>query len=78
MTQYNTLNIKLCDSQLNKLKFGIKNNLEVTLKISQNVIGDSNEENNFLHKLLFTNTQVSKLWKDFADNSSFNIKLSIS
>ena len=78
MTQYNTLNIKLCDSQLNKLKFGIKNNLEVALKISPNVIGDSNEENNFLHKLLFTNTQVSKLWKDFADNSSFNIKLSIS
>ena len=78
MTQYNTLNKKLCDSQLNKLKFGIKNNFEVTLKISPNVIGNSNDENNCLHKLLFTNTQVSKLWKDFADNSSVNIKLSIS
>ena len=32
MTQYNTLNIKLSNSQLNKLKSGIKNSTEVTLK----------------------------------------------
>ena len=49
MTQYNTLNVKLSNSQLNKLKSGIKNNAEVTLKISSNVIGDSNDENNFPH-----------------------------
>ena len=43
MTQYNTLNVKLSTSQLNKLKFRIKNGTEVTLKISSNVAGDSNE-----------------------------------
>ena len=52
MTQYNTLHIKLFNSQLNKLKPGIKNGTEVTLKISSNVVGDSNDEDNFLHKLL--------------------------
>ena len=45
-------------------------------KISSNVVGDSNDENNFPHKLLLTNTQVSKLRKAFANNSSANIKLS--
>ena len=74
MTQYNTLNVKLSTSQLNKLKSGIKNGTEVTLKISSNVFGDSNDENNFLYKLLLTNTQVSKLCKAFANNSSANIK----
>ena len=63
MTHYNTLNIKLSNLQLNKLKSGITNNTEVTLKISSNVIGDSNDENNFLHKLLLTNAQVSRLHK---------------
>ena len=51
MTQYNNLNVKLSNSQLNKLKSGIKNNTEVTLKISSNVVGGSNDENNFPHKL---------------------------
>ena len=74
MTQYNTLNVKLSTSQLNKLKSGIKNGTEVTLKISSNVFGDSNDENNFLYKLLLTNTQVSKLCKAFANNSSANVK----
>ena len=76
MTQYNTLNVKLSNSQLNKLKSGIKNNTEVSLKISSNVIGDSNDENNFPRKLLLTNTKVSRLCKAFASNSSANIKLS--
>ena len=46
------------------------------MKISSNVVGDSNVENNFLHKLLLTNTQGSKLRKAFANNSSANIKSS--
>ena len=66
----------MSNSQLNKLKLGIKNNTEVTLKISSNAVGDSNDENNFLHKLLLTNTKVSKLRKAFVNNSSANIKLS--
>ena len=76
MTQYNALNLKLSNSQLNKLKSGIKNNTEVTLKTSSNVVGDSNDENNFPHKMLLTNTQVSKLRKAFANGLSANIKLS--
>ena len=58
MTQCNTLNVKLSTSQLNKLKSGIKDDTEITLKISLNVVGDSNDENNFPQKLLLTNTQV--------------------
>ena len=58
MTQYNTLNVKFSNSQLNKLKPGIKNGSETTLKILSNVVGDSNDENNFSHNLLLTNTQV--------------------
>ena len=74
MTQYNTVNVKLSNSQLNKLKSGIKNNAEVTLKVSSNVTGDSNDENNFLHKFLLTNTQVSSLRKVFANSSPADIK----
>ena len=66
----------MSNSQLNKLKSGIKNNTEVSLKISSNVIGDPNDENNFPRKLLLTNTKVSRLCKAFANNSSANIKLS--
>ena len=50
MTQYNTLNLKLSNSRLNKLKSGIKNDIEVTLKLSSNVVGSSNGENS-LQKL---------------------------
>ena len=65
MTQYNTLNVKS----------RIKNGTEVTLKLS-NVVGDSNDDTNFLSKLLLTNTQVQRLCKDFANGSSTNMKLS--
>ena len=69
MIQYNTLNVKSSDSQLNQLKSRIKNGTELTLKISSNVVGDSNNGNNFPHKLLLTNTQVS-------NSSSADVKLS--
>ena len=73
MTQYNTLNVKLSNWQLNKLKSGIKNgNFEMFI----NFFGDFNDEKNFPHKLLLTNTQASKLRKSFANSSSANIKLS--
>ena len=76
MTQYNTLNVKLSNAQLDKLKSGIKNGIEVTLKLSSNVVGDSNDKNNFPHKLLLTNTQFSRLCKVFENGLSANIKLS--
>ena len=66
----------LSNLQLNKLKSGIKNGNEVTLKLLSNIDGDSNNENNFPQKLLLTNTQISKLLKAFEDGSSVNIKLS--
>ena len=56
MTQYNTLNIKLSNSQINKLKSGIKDGTEVTLKVSSNVVSYCNDENNFQHNFLLTNT----------------------
>ena len=58
MTEYNTLDVKLSTSKINELKSGIKCGTEVTLEISSNVVGDSNNWNNFTHKLILTNTQV--------------------
>ena len=66
----------MSNSQLNKLKSGTKSNTEETLKISSYIVGDSNDGNNFPHKLLLINTQFSRLCKAFANNSSSNIKLS--
>ena len=74
MIQYNSLNVKLSNSQLNKLKSATKNETEVVLRFSSNIIGDN--EANFPHELLLTNRQVSNLRKSFANNSSTDIKLS--
>ena len=63
MTQHNTLNVQLSNYQVNNLKSGIKILPEMTLKISLNVAGESNGENNFLHNLLLTNRQFSKPFK---------------
>ena len=38
MTQYDTLNVKLSNSQLNKLKSAIKNGTKVTLNLSLNIV----------------------------------------
>ena len=64
MTQYNSLNV----SQLNKLKSAIKNKTEVVLRLSSNIIGNSNDDTNFPHELLLTNRQVANLHKAFANN----------
>ena len=76
MTQYNRLNTKLSNSQLNKLKSAIKNENEVVIRLSPNMIGDSNGQTNFSHELLLTNRQVSSICKAFANNSSVVIKFS--
>ena len=55
MTQYNSLNVKLSNSQLNKLKSSIKNETDVVLRISSSVVGNSNDNINFPHELLLTN-----------------------
>ena len=46
------------------------------MTISANFVGDSNDENNILHKLSLTNTQISRFRKAFANGSSINMKLS--
>ena len=76
MTEYNTLNVNLPNSQLNKLKPGIKYSSEVTLSLLSNMIGNFLDRCNFPHKLSLTNIQTSKLRKAFANSSSANIKLS--
>ena len=63
MAQYNSLNVKLSNSQLNWLKFAIKNETEVVLRLSSNMVGDSDDKINFPHQLLLTNRQVSKKFK---------------
>ena len=76
MTQYSSLNVKLSNSHLNKLNSAIKNKTEVVWRLSSNMIGNSNDETNFPHKLLLTNRKVANLRKTFANNSSIDIKLS--
>ena len=76
MTQYNSLNVKLSNSQLNKLKSSIINETDVVLRISSNMVGDSNDNTNFPHELLLTNRQVANIRKAFANYSSIDIKLS--
>ena len=76
MTQYNRLNTKLSNSQLNKLKPAIKNKNEVVIKLSPNMIGDSNDKGNFPHEVLLTDRQFSSIRKAFAYNSSVDIKFS--
>ena len=76
MTQYNSLNVKLSNSQLNKLKSSIKNETDVVLRISSNMVGNSNDNTNFPHELLLTNRQVENIRKAFTNHSSTDIKLS--
>ena len=76
MTQYNSLSVKLSNSQLNKLKSSIKNETDVVLRISSNMVSNSNDNTNFPHELLLTNRQVANIRKAFDKNTSIDIKLS--
>ena len=61
MTQYNSLNVKLSNSELNKLKSTI------VLRLSSTMVGNSDDEINFPHKILLTNREVRNLCKAFAN-----------
>ena len=76
MTQYNSLIVKLSNSQLNKLKSAIKNETDVVLRLSSNMIGNSSDNTNFPHELLLTNRQVANIRKSFANHLSTDIKFS--
>ena len=54
MTQYNSLNVKLSNSQLNKLQSAMKNETEVVLRLPSNIISNSDDETNFPHKSSLT------------------------
>ena len=71
MTHYNSLDVKLSNSQLNKLKSAIKNETDVVVRLLSNMIGNSTQlrsydKTNFPHELLLLNTQVANLRKAFA------------
>ena len=76
MTQYNSLNVKLSNSQLNKLKSAIKSKTDVVLRLSSNMVGNSRDNTNFPHALLLTNRQVTNIRKAFANQLSTDIKFS--
>ena len=76
MTQYKSLNVKLSNSQLNKLKSSIKNETDVVLRISSNMVSNLNDNTflmNFPNELLLTNRQVANIRKAFAKNTSIDI-----
>ena len=60
MIRYNSLNVKISNSQIRKLKSIIQNGTELTLSLSSNAIGNTNDEANFPQKLLLTDTSSFK------------------
>ena len=52
----------------------MKNGTGLALNLSLNLIGNFNDETNFVHKILLTDTQISKIRKAFENGSSANIK----
>ena len=67
------MNVKLSNSQLNT---AMKNGTDVILRLSSNLIGNSDDEANFPHKLFLTNRQDANLPKAFANHTSADIKFS--
>ena len=59
MAQYNSLNVSLSNSQPNKLKSAVQNKTEVVLRLSSNLIYNSDDKINFPHELVLTNRQVA-------------------
>ena len=76
MTKHNTWKLKSSHSKLKKLKSKIKIGTKVTLNLLSKLIGNYNDDTNFPHKLLLTDTQDSRVRKVFASYSSANKKIS--
>ena len=76
MTQCNSLNVKLSNSQFHKLKSAIKNESNFVLRISSSMVGNSNDNTNFPHKLLLTDRQVANVPKAFSNNLPRDVKFS--
>ena len=78
MTQDNSVNVKLSNSQHGKSKLATKKAEKVALRLSSNMVGNTTDETNFSYRLFLNYMQASgyKSYKDFASNSSANISLS--
>ena len=72
MVEYNTVNVKLSDSQLNKLKTAVKNNQGTTLRMNTRMFS----ANNLSRELLLTTRQTTKLRNVIENNMLTDIKLS--
>ena len=57
MVEYSTVNVKLLDSQLTKLKIAVKNKQGTTLRMNTRMFS----ANNLPHELLLTTRQTTKL-----------------
>ena len=72
MVEYDTINAKLSDSQLNKQKSTVKNNQRTALIVNVKML----RANNLAHELLLTTRQKTKLRNAIENNMSTCIKLS--
>ena len=72
MVKYSKVNVKLSNSQLNKLETAAKNQTRVTLRMNIKMFNG----NNLPHELLLTTRQKTKLRNAFENNMSTDIKLS--
>ena len=71
MVEYNKVNAKLSNLQLNKFKKAVKNNEGTTLRMSARIFNG----NNLPHELLLTTKQTTK-YRNAINNMSTDIKLS--
>ena len=76
MTQFKTLKVRLSSSQLNKLKSRMKSGTEITLNLSSNWIGNSNDDISSPHLLQLSDTPVPRICNFFSNCSSANTKFS--
>ena len=72
MVEYNTVNAKLSNSQLNESKKSVKNKQGTTLRMNARMFN----ENNLPHELFLTTRQTTKLRNAIENNMSMDIKLS--
>ena len=77
MTQYNSVNVNLSDSQLKKLKSVTKNETRINLRLSSNMLSRSNNETGLQDELLLTKRQIANLHKAFTINFLSNITSNI-
>ena len=72
MVEYNKINVKSLDSQLNRLKSAVKNQAAATLRMNMKMLN----ENNLPQELLLTTREKNNLRNRFEKNMSTDIKLS--